>query len=58
MQEWNGLYSVREAAEFLHVSPKTIRTWAQKTKLKGIKIGPRGDWRFTKEELLKMIHKK
>jgi excisionase family DNA binding protein len=49
------LLTVRQAAQILNVSPKTIRKWAQLKKLKGMKIGTRGDWRFTKEELLKLI---
>lgn len=49
------LFTAAQAAKFLHVSLKTIRTWAQKKKLKGIKVGSRGDWRFTKENLEKMI---
>jgi excisionase family DNA binding protein len=49
------LLTVRQAAQVLNVSAKTIRKWAQLKKLKGMKIGSRGDWRFTNEELLKMI---
>jgi excisionase family DNA binding protein len=48
-------FNVAQAAKFLHISPKTIRTWAQKGYLKGHKVGPRGDWRFTKEQLENMI---
>jgi excisionase family DNA binding protein len=49
------LLNVRDAASFLGIKANTIRIWAQSGKLKGIKIGTRGDWRFTKEELSKMI---
>lgn len=49
------LFTVKKAAEFLGVVPKTIRRWARSNKLKGVKIGPRGDWRFTKDQLLQMI---
>jgi excisionase family DNA binding protein len=48
-------FNVRKASEFLDVNPNTIRKWAQQGKLHGVKIGTRGDWRFTKEDLLKMI---
>jgi excisionase family DNA binding protein len=51
------LLNARQAAKFLSVSIKTIRRWAQKGSLIGLKVGPRGDWRFTKEELSKMIKK-
>lgn len=49
------LLSVHKAATFLGVSVTTIRRWAQQKKLNGVKLGTRGDWRFTKEDLLKMM---
>lgn len=51
------LLSVQKAASFLDVSANTIRRWAQLGKLKGVKIGTRGDWRFTKNDLLQMVRK-
>lgn len=44
------------AADYLGVSIKTIRRWAQVGKLQGVKVGSRGDWRFSYDELNKMIH--
>lgn len=49
------LLNIQLAARYLGVSIKTIRNWAQKQKLSGMKIGPRGDWRFTREDLKRMI---
>jgi len=49
------LLNVHKAATFLGVSVTTIRRWAQQKKLNGVKLGTRGDWRFTKEDLLKMM---
>lgn len=46
------LLDVVQAAEFLRVSPGTIRRWAQKKQLTGVKVGVRGDWRFTRESLM------
>ncbi len=51
------LLNVQKAASFLDVSANTIRRWAQLGRLKGVKIGSRGDWRFTKDDLLQMIRK-
>ncbi len=51
------LFDVQKAAKFLGVAPKTIRRWARLGKIKGIKVGPRGDWRFTEEQLLAMVKK-
>ncbi len=49
------LLNVRLAAKFLSVGVSTIRRWAQQKKLHGLKVGTRGDWRFSKEDLLKMV---
>ncbi len=55
LDEKKELLNVRKAAAFLGVSVTTIRRWAQSKKIYGLKIGTRGDWRFTKEDLLKMV---
>ncbi|HSH17913.1 MAG TPA: ATP-binding protein [Candidatus Saccharimonadales bacterium] len=52
----NTLLDVRQAAVFLRVNPGTIRRWAQDGRLTGLKIGVRGDWRFTEESLLRLAH--
>ena len=49
------LLNVQQASKLIGVSPKTIRRWAQTKKIRGLKVGTRGDWRFTKEDLLKMV---
>lgn len=51
----NHLLNVKQAAEFLGVNVGTIRRWARAKVLTGIKVGIRGDWRFTKDDLLKMV---
>lgn len=43
------------AARHLGVSVKTIRKWAQSGQLKGSKVGSRGDWRFTLDDLSRVI---
>ena len=53
--------NVKQAAEFLGVNVGTIRRWARSKALSGLKIGIRGDWRFTEDDLLTMVksnHKK
>lgn len=57
MDTGNELLDVEKAAKFLGISVSTIRRWARKNQLKGLKIGTRGDWRFTKKELLKMVQR-
>ncbi len=49
------LLNVQQAAEFLSVNVGTIRRWARSKKLTGINVGIRGDWRFTKDDLLAMV---
>lgn len=49
------MLNVRKAAAFLGVSVTTIRRWAQDKKITGLKIGTRGDWRFTEKDLLVMV---
>lgn len=49
------LLNVTQAAQFLGVNPGTIRRWARSKALHGLKVGIRGDWRFTEEDLLTMI---
>jgi excisionase family DNA binding protein len=49
------LLNVSKAAESLGVHAGTIRRWVHNKQLNGVKVGIRGDWRFTKEELSKMV---
>lgn len=49
------LFTLQQAATFLGVHPGTIRRWANKQQLPGRQIGTRGDWRFTRDDLMKMV---
>ena len=55
MNKEEQLLNVQQASQLLGVSLKSIRRWAQQKKIRGLKVGSRGDWRFTKEDLLKMV---
>lgn len=48
------LLTVQEAASYLGVHAGTIRRWAYSQRLKGTKIGERGDWRFDHHEVIKI----
>lgn len=50
--------TVKKVAQILKVTPKTIRKWAQDNILSGIKLGPRGDWRFTPRDIKNLIKRK
>ncbi len=51
----SNFFDVHQAAEFLGVNPGTIRRWAQTKTINGLKIGIRGDWRFTKIDILELV---
>ena len=55
MAQETELLNVQQASKLIGVSPKTIRRWAQTKKVRGLKVGTRGDWRFTKKDLLKLV---
>jgi PAS domain S-box-containing protein/excisionase family DNA binding protein len=49
--------NISDAASYLGVKPKTIRRWAKDGKIGGVKVGSRGDWKFTKTDLTPMLVK-
>lgn len=49
------LLTPEQAAEILSLSVRTIKGWLREGKLKGVKIGTRGDWRIEESELEKFI---
>ncbi len=49
------LLTVREVAELLRVSPLTIKRWGKKGKLPAIRINSRGDRRYRKEVVLRLL---
>lgn len=51
------LLKIREAAEILSVNPETLRRWDRSGKLKAIIISKRGDRRYRKEDITKLIAK-
>jgi excisionase family DNA binding protein len=51
------LLTIKEAAEFLRVTPLTLKRWGKKGKLTPIRINSRGDRRYTKEQVLWLIGK-
>ena len=49
------LLTVREVAEVLRVSPLTIKRWGKRGKLPAIRINSRGDRRYKKEVVLRLL---
>lgn len=49
------LLTIREVADILRVSPLTIKRWGKRGKLPAIRINSRGDRRYRKEVVLRML---
>lgn len=49
------LLTIREVAELLRVSPLTIKRWGKKGKLPAIRINSRGDRRYKKEVVTRLL---
>ena len=50
-------YSFKEASEILKCHPNTLRLWDKKGILKAIRFGERGDRRYKREDILKLLEK-
>jgi excisionase family DNA binding protein len=51
----NGMLTIREVAQVLHVHSNTLRQWTDQGILKAYRIGPRGDRRFRAEDVALML---
>ena len=51
------LLTLREASELLKCHPNTLRNWDKKGILKAVRIGERGDRKYRKEDIMKLISK-
>lgn len=52
------LLSLRETCEMLKVHPNTLRQWDKKGLLKAVRFGTRGDRKYKKDEVLRLIDTK
>ena len=51
------LMTIHEVAEFLKVTPTTIRRWTDGGQLKCYRVGKRNARRFDKQDVLHYLHK-
>ncbi len=51
----NSVLTVREGACFLNIHANTVRRWNDQGILKSFRIGPRGDRRFRREDVLAFL---
>ena len=49
------LMTIKEVADLLRVSPLTIKRWGKKGKLPAIRINSRGDRRYKKEVVMRLL---
>ncbi|MCS6956696.1 MAG: helix-turn-helix domain-containing protein [Patescibacteria group bacterium] len=49
------LLTIKEVASILRVSPLTIKRWGKSGKLPAIRINSRGDRRYKKEVVLRLL---
>ncbi len=49
------LMTIREVGDLLRVSPLTIKRWGKRGKLPAIRINSRGDRRYRKEVVLRLL---
>lgn len=49
------LLTVKEVAELLRVSPITVKRWGKSGKLPAIRINSRGDRRYKKEVVMRLL---
>lgn len=49
------LLTLKEACEILKCHPNTLRAWDKKGILKAIRFGQRGDRKYRKEDLIKVM---
>ncbi|MFC1600592.1 helix-turn-helix domain-containing protein [Patescibacteria group bacterium] len=54
-REISELLTLSEVAEILNVHPNTLRKWDKEGILKAIRFGERGDRRYNKEDIKKLV---
>jgi len=55
LEDLPDLMTIREVADLLRVSPLTIKRWGKKGKLPAIRINSRGDRRYKKNVVLRLL---
>jgi excisionase family DNA binding protein len=55
MDNLPDLLTIGEVADLLRVSPLTIKRWGKKGKLPAIRINSRGDRRYKKDVVLRLL---
>jgi len=52
------LLTLKQACDMLGCHPNTLRAWDKKGYLVAVRIGTRGDRRYRRDEIMKIVNKK
>ena len=50
-REGKDFYTVKELADLLFISGPTVTRWLRRGKIKGVRVGPKGEWRISSAEV-------
>ena len=49
------MLTIRQIADFLHISISTVRRWSDSGMLRSYRIGPRGDRRYLRDDVFRFL---
>lgn len=55
LNEMPDMMTLQQASDVLNVHPNTLRNWDNEGVLKAVRYGKRGDRRYRKEDILKIL---
>ncbi|MEE8373303.1 MAG: helix-turn-helix domain-containing protein [Dehalococcoidia bacterium] len=53
-----AMLTIREVSQILHVHSNTLRRWSDQGIIRAYRIGPRGDRRFKREDIVSILQSK
>jgi len=55
--DWDGqvIMTSSDVADFLKIQVNSVRRWSRTGKLKGYRLGDRGDWRYLRGDVLAFL---
>jgi excisionase family DNA binding protein len=57
-QKETQLLTLKQACEILNCHPNTLRAWDKKGYLVAVRFGTRGDRRYRREDVMKLLERK
>ena len=56
--DFTTLLTIRDISQILYIHTNTARRWSNKGILKPLRIGPRGDRRFKRDDIMALLARK